>query len=261
MVWKMLRRPVEEIIRAEIETVRARRTILDQLEGGLMTGAELREKITTDIKAQMVAEGASKREIAKVKVTSPKLYHNTKRLEAFGIIVSWKQSQYRLFELDPRAVLPVRRVLDISKPLMYVTSLSNPEDQWPFVQWITNNPSFNPSKLLVFVEALHWSRGVSRIGGRFIPEEEFRVLTTEWLQVPDDITSADDERDYGDLQGTYEYIENAVLNHIQNFNIVFDLTLGPTLITLAMARFAHEYSARAFRVSRYDISDAEVNYF
>ncbi len=44
MVWKMLRRPVEEIIRAEIETVRARRTILDQLEGGLMTGAELREK-------------------------------------------------------------------------------------------------------------------------------------------------------------------------------------------------------------------------
>jgi ribosomal protein S12 methylthiotransferase accessory factor YcaO len=86
-------------------------------------------------------------------------------------------------------------------------------------------------------------------------------LTTEWLQVPDDITSADDERDYGDLQGTYEYIENAVLNHIQNFNIVFDLTLGPTLLTLAMARIAHEYSARAFRVSRYDISDSEVNYY
>ena len=85
---KMLRKPVEDIIREEIETVRARRIILDQLEGGLLTGAELREKITTDIKAQMVADGASKREIAKVKVTSPKLYHNTKRLEELGIIVN-----------------------------------------------------------------------------------------------------------------------------------------------------------------------------
>ena len=67
----MLRKPVEDIIREEIETVRARRIILDQLEGGLLTGAELREKITTDIKAQMVAEGASKREIAKVKKGKP----------------------------------------------------------------------------------------------------------------------------------------------------------------------------------------------
>ena len=103
----MLRRTVEEIVREEIETVRARRTILDHLEGGLKTGAELREKIATDIKAQMVREGASKREIAKVKVTSPKLYHNTKRLEELGIIVSWNQSQYRLFELVSRAVIPV----------------------------------------------------------------------------------------------------------------------------------------------------------
>ncbi len=257
----MLRKPVEEIIRGEIETVRARRIILDQLEGGLLTGAELREKIATDIKAQMVADGASKREIAKVKVTSPKLYHNTKRLEDLGIIVSWKQSQYRLFELDPRAIHPVRRALGITKPLMYVTSLNQPEDQRPFVQWLVNNPHFNPKKLLVFVEATQWTRGVSRIMDRFIPDDEFRVWTTEWKEVPEDVMGGEQEYDYGNLQKTYEFLENEILNHLQTHNIIFDLTLGPTLITLAMAKLAHEYSTTAFHVSRYDAEDAEVSYY
>jgi DNA-binding transcriptional ArsR family regulator len=257
----MLRRPVEDVIREEIETVRARRIILDQLEGGLMTGAELREKITTDIKAQMVAEGASRKEIEKVKVTSPKLYHNTQKLEDLGIIVSWKQSQYRLFELDPRAIHPVRRVLKITKPLMYVTSLNRPEDQRPFVQWLVNNPHFNPKKLLVFVEAVQWTRGVSRIVDRFIPDDAFRVWTTEWREVPVEVMGGEGEMDYGNLQKTYEFIENEILNHIQSHNLVFDLTLGPTLITLAMAKIANEYSTTAFQVSRYDVADAEVSYY
>ncbi len=226
-----------------------------------MTGAELREKITTDIKAQMVAEGASRKEIEKVKVTSPKLYHNTQKLEDLGIIVSWKQSQYRLFELDPRAIHPVRRVLKIAKPLMYVTSLNRPEDQRPFVQWLVNNPHFNPKKLLVFVEAVQWTRGVSRIVDRFIPDDAFRVWTTEWKEVPVEVMGGEGEMDYGNLQKTYEFIENEILNHIQTHNLVFDLTLGPTLITLAMAKIAHEYSTTAFQVSRYDVADAEVSYY
>ena len=257
----MIRRPVEDIIREEIETVRARRIILDQLEGGLMTGAELREKITTDIKAKMVAEGANKKEIAKVRVTSPKLYHNTQRLEELGIIVSWKQSQYRLFELDPRAVLPVRRALEITKPLMYVTSLNNPEDQRPFVQWLVNNPYFNPKQLLVFVEAVRWTRGVSRIMDRFIPDDAFRVWTTVWKEVPEQVMGGVNEMEYGNLQKTYEFIENEILNHLSTHNIIFDLTLGPPLITLAMAKLATEYSAKAFQVSRYDVDDAEVSYY
>ncbi|MHA1950488.1 MAG: helix-turn-helix domain-containing protein [Candidatus Thorarchaeota archaeon] len=257
----MLRRPVEDIIREEIDTVRARRIILDQLEGGLMTGAELREKITTDVKAKMVAEGASKRDIAKVKVTSPKLYHNTRRLEDLGIIVSWKQSQYRLYELDPHAILPVRRVLGISKPLMYITSLSNPEDQRPFVQWLVNNPYYNPKKLLVFVEATRWTRGISRIMDRFIPDDAFRVWTTEWKEVPEEVTGGEEEPGYGNLQKTFEFLENEILKHLQSHNMIFDLTLGPTLITLAMAKLANEYSTIAFQVSRYNVEDAEISYY
>jgi hypothetical protein len=257
----MLRKPLEDIIREEIETVRARRIILDQLEGGLKTGAELREKIATDIKAQMMLEGASKKEIEKVDVTSPKLYHNTSRLEDLGIIVSWKQSQYRLFELEPKAIHPVRRALGITKPLLYVTSLNRPEDQRPFVQWLTNNPYFNPKKLLVFVEARHWTRGVSRIVDRFIPDDAFRRWTTEWIEVPDEVIGTDDENEYGHLQGTFDFMETGIIDNIFVHDIVIDLTLGPSLIALALAKLAAEYSITAFHVTRYDRTNAEISYY
>lgn len=257
----MLKTSIEELIRGEIETVRARRIILDQLEGGLKTGAELREKITTDTKAQLVLKGASKREIAKVEITSPKLYHNTKRLEELGIIVSWKQSQFRLFELEPKAIHPVRRALEIAKPLLYVTSLSRPEDQRPFVQWLTNNPYFNPKKLLVFVEAVHWTRGVSRIVDRFIPDNAFRRWTTEWREVPDEVTGTEDQTEYGHLQGTVDFLETAIVDNIFTHDMVFDLTLGPSLISLALAKLASEYSITAFHVTRYDVSNSELSYY
>ncbi|MFW9793935.1 MAG: hypothetical protein ACFFEE_06530 [Candidatus Thorarchaeota archaeon] len=260
----MPRRTVEDVIREEIETVRARRIILDHLEGGLKTGTELREAIRRDMQAQEVkrkGRALTKKEAEKIGVTSPKLYHNTSRLEELGVIVSWKQSQYRLFELEPRAIIPVRRALEISKPLMYVTSLSNPEDQRPFVQWLANNPHFNPKRLLVFVEAIHWTRGVSRILDRFIPDDAFRVWTTEWKEVPDEITGTGESQEYGNLQGTCDFLEDTLLTHINDYNIVFDLTLGPTLVTLAMAKLASEYSITAFHVTSYDTNNAEISYY
>lgn len=252
---------LDSTIKEEIETVVARRIILDQLEGGLKTGAELREAIAKHDKAAMLAEGISAKKVAKHEVTSPKLYHNTKRLEDLGIIVSWKQSQYRLFELEPRAVHPVRRVLGISKPLMYVTSLSKPEDQRPFVQWLVSNPHFNPKKLMVFVEAKHWTRGVSRIVDRFIPDEGFRRWTTEWREVPDSITGTDEQREYGSLQETCDFIENALLTHLPANDMVFDLTLGPSLIVLALSKIAKDYSIPAFHVTLYDADNSEISYF
>jgi len=257
----MLEKNLDTVIREEIEMVRARRIILDQLEGGLKTGAELREKIATDTKAQMMLEGANKKEIEKVEITSPKLYHNTKRLEDLGIVVSWKQSQYRLFELEPKAIHAVRRALGITKPLLYITSLSHPEDQRPFVQWLTNNPHFNPKKLLVFVEARHWTRGVSRIVDRFIPDEAFRRWTTEWIEVPDEITGTEEATEYGHLQKAVDFMEAAVIDNIFNHDMVIDLTLGPSLISLSMGKIASEYLIPAFHVDRYDASDSDISYY
>jgi hypothetical protein len=257
----MVQNTLDHTIREEIETVAARKIILDQLEGGLKTGAELREAIAKHAKARMLAEGVSSKKVAKYEVTSPKLYHNTKKLEDLGVIVSWKQSQYRLFELEPRAVHPVRRVLGITKPLMYVTSLSKPEDQRPFVQWLAGNPHFNPKQLLVFVEARHWTRGVSRIVDRFIPDEAFRRWTTEWREVPDDLTGTDEEREYGNLQETCDFIENTILSYLPTHDMVFDLTVGPTLIALALSKLATEYSIPAFHATRYNTEESEISYF
>lgn len=252
---------LENTIRSEIEAVEARRIILDQLEGGLKTGAELREAIAKHDKAIMLKEGASRKKVADYEVTSPKLYHNTKKLEELGVVVSWKQSQYRLYELEPRAVHPVRRALGISKPLMYVASLSKPEDQRPFVQWLASNPKFNPKKLMIFVEARHWTRGVSRIVDRFIPDEAFRRWTTEWREVPDELTGTDEELEYGSLQETCDFVENNILTFLPAHDMVFDLTLGPSLIALSLSKISNEYSIPAFHVSRYDIEGSEISFF
>ncbi|MHA1769391.1 MAG: hypothetical protein ACTSV3_06015 [Candidatus Thorarchaeota archaeon] len=256
----MVSSDLENLIRQEIAAVAARKTILDQLEGGLKTGAELRDAIAKTEKAAMVAKGVSKRKIADYEVTSPKLYHNTRRLEELGIIVSWKQSQYRLFELEPKAIHAVRRALNIERPIMYVTSMSKPEDQRPLIQWISTNPHYKPTKLLVFVEARHWTRGVSRIMDRFIPEDAFRRWTTEWREIPEDVMGGEGEMEYGELQGTCDFIENALLPYVPQHEIVVDLTLAPTLIALALMRIAHEYTLEVFHVNRYDAENADITY-
>ncbi|MFX1481968.1 MAG: hypothetical protein ACFFCP_02145, partial [Promethearchaeota archaeon] len=68
-------------------------------------------------------------------------------------------------------------------------------------------------------------------------------------------------REYGDLQGTCDFLEDTILHHINENNFVFDLTLGPTLVTLAMAKLAREYSITAFHVSSYDAENAEISYY
>jgi hypothetical protein len=144
---------------------------------------------------------------------------------------------------------------------LYVTSLSRPEDQRPFVQWLTTNPYFNPKKLLVFVEARHWTRGVSRIVDRFIPDDAFRRWTTEWIEVPDEVTGTDDETEYGHLNGTVDFMEAGIIDNIFIHDMVIDLTLGPSLITLALAKLATEYSITAFHMTRYDKTNAEISYY
>ncbi|MFW9846914.1 MAG: hypothetical protein ACFFD6_09210 [Candidatus Thorarchaeota archaeon] len=249
---------VDEIVRREVEAVRVRRIILDQLEGGAKTGRELRDSIVKDMKAQLALKG--KRVPKKLDITSPKLYHNTQHLEKIGIITSTKLAQNRLFELSPMFVHPVRRALGLSRPLMYVTALSNPENQRPLVQWLSKNPFYNPSKLLVFVEASQWTRGVSRILDRFIPDDAFRRWSTEWVEVEDELTGEGEPMVNGNLQGVYEKVGKELLDRITEHDIVIDLTMGPQLLVLAMSWLAHDYSIAAIHVSHYGESGAQISY-
>jgi hypothetical protein len=79
--------------------------------------------------------------------------------------------------------------------------------------------------------------------------------------VPDTFTGTGESQDYGDLQGTCDFIEDTLLKHLPDHDFVIDLTLGPPLVALAMAKLATEYSITAFHVTNYDVSNAEVSYY
>ncbi|MDF1538083.1 MAG: hypothetical protein P1Q69_04190, partial [Candidatus Thorarchaeota archaeon] len=159
----MLYRTADEIVKHEVESVRARRIILDQLEGGPKTGTELRESIRKDMALTLIDQkGKKTAKEKKVVVTDPKLYHNTGHLEKLGIIKSRRESRERVFEICLRAYHPVRRALkevglkEVDRPLAYVASVRRPDDQRPFAIWLKRSKQFKPKQLLLFTETRVW---------------------------------------------------------------------------------------------------------
>ena len=239
---------VDDIIRREVETVRARRVILDQLEGGPKTGSELRESIRKDMMARSVKDRGKKVHPEDFRVTDPKLYFNTKHLENVGIVVSRKVSQQRIFSLDPRAVQPVRRVLRITRPKCMITSLTGPEDQRRLMRWIFRERRFAPKVVHVVVEAKRFSKGVAKHLERFIPDSMTRKWKNHWHELPEGIVGDTLSAVRGDLMATYDEIEKIVLGGLQEYEVIVNLSYGPPVIVLAMSLLAMEYSLTAIHL-------------
>ena len=242
----------DDIIRKEIEGVRARRIILDQLEGGPRTGSELRESIRKDMAARQVKSKGKKIDPKKIKVTDPKLYFNTQHLEDLGIIRSWRESQQRVFSLEPKAVHPVRRALGISKPKVFLTSLALPEDARLLVAWLSTEASPDIKLLRLVVEQQRFARGVSKNLKKHIPAKAPRQWENRWLELP--IESAGDNEGglRGNLMSTYSEIEKVILEDTPERDILVDLSSGPPTIVLALSLLAMEYSLPAIHVQRYE---------
>jgi DNA-binding transcriptional ArsR family regulator len=247
----LLRQTPDEVICKEIESVHARRVILDQLEGGSKTGSELRESIRKDMAARVVKARGRSAKTSKVKVTDPKLYFNTKHLEDLGVITSRKDSQQRVFSLTPRAVHPVRRALGVARPIVYIASLAQPEDQRPFMQWLSKTSRYKPKKVRLFVEERSWKSGVSRDIEKFIPDGTTKRWTIDWHDIPADITQKDKGKDRGDLTATCQHIEEVIVDDIGDFDLVVDLSIGPPLLVLALTLIAQDYSLNAIYVHSY----------
>ncbi len=255
----MLGKTADEIIREEVESVRARRIILDQLEGGPKSGSELRESIRKDMTATLIEKkGKEQVKVEKVVVSDPKLYHNTKHLEDEGIIKSRKESKERIYELCPRAVHPVRRALSIKRPLAYVASLEQPDDQRPFILWLSKSKEFRPRNLLLFVEARTWQRQVLRSVDRFIPDGTGGKWDTEWYDIPREITSKQQGADHGNLPATYDFIRDVVIDYIPSHDIVVDMSMGTPLVQAALTRMTEEYALRGIYVEKYDVDGTVV---
>lgn len=243
----------DDVIRKEIETVRARRMILDQLEGGPKTGSELRESIRVDMAAQKVK--SSKRRKAKtgqVKVTDPKLYFNTQHLESMGIISSKKVSQQRVYTLNPKAIHPVRRIIDVKRPAAIITSMARPDDQRKFVVWICKEKQFRAKKVRILVEEARFSKGVSRNLAAFYPEGARLKWDVFWHDLPIAVVGDFEGSVRGDLEATYDEIERIILEDIQDFDLVIDISRGPPIITVALTLLAMEYSLTAVHAAQYE---------
>ncbi|MFW9921297.1 MAG: hypothetical protein ACFFED_16975 [Candidatus Thorarchaeota archaeon] len=263
----MLSQTADDIIKNEIESVRARRIILDQLEGGPKTGTELRESIRKDMAATLIDQkGKKTAKEKKVVVTDPKLYHNTSHLEKLGIIRSRRESRERVFELCLRAYHPVRRALqemglmEVSRPLAYVASIRQPDDQRPFAIWLKRSKQFKPRKLLLFTEARVWKRQTLRSLDRFMTGESRGQMDieTEWIDIPVEITTEHEDTQHGNLQAVYEFIRNEVVKVIPTHNVLIDLSIGTPLTILGMIRLAEEYSITAIHVDNYEDERAKV---
>jgi len=256
MFWKT----ADQVIQQEIESVRVRRVILDQLEGGSKTGKELREAIRKDMFALALEAGQEGVTLADFKVTDPKLYFNTKYLEDTGIIISRRDSRERQFGLTPWAIQPVRRAIGVNRPVLLITSMSRPEDQRPFVNWISHQEEFDIVKLRVLVAEGTYRRGASRNLMRHVPAEMEEKGKTDavdkrtyleklfegaWEDLPLDAVGDFDTSIPGDLTATYGRIETTVQNNLPEYEIVVDLSTGPPLIPTALSLVAMHYSLTA----------------
>jgi hypothetical protein len=254
----MLGQTADDIVRSEIESVRARRIILDQLEGGPKTGTELRESIRKDMTATLIDKKGKKS--AKVVVTDPKLYHNTSYLEKIGIIQSRRESRERIFELDLHAYHPVRRALNISRPVAYIASVRQPDDQRPFAIWLRRSKMYRPKRLLLFTEERVWKRQKLRSLDRFMSGDSHGQMdtVTRWFEIPLEITTEDEDTQHGNLQAVYQCIENEVLETIPTHNVVVDLSMGTPLTILALVRLVQEYALTAIHVQNYEDERTKV---
>jgi DNA-binding transcriptional ArsR family regulator len=256
MFWQT----TDDMINEEVESVRARRVILDQLEGGPKTGSELRDSIRKDMAAQTVrTKGKKKLNPEDFKVTDPKLYFNTKHLEQAGIISSQKVSQQRYFEINPKAIHPVRRVLRISRPIALLTSLSKAEEQRYFVNWIASSKDIQPKLLYLFIDPSEL-RGASRNLDRYIPDDTKKKWEGVWIDIDPEKSGDTSKAGEGRIDEVYKQIESVMLEIINDNSVIVDLTQGVPTILAALSLIAIDYSLQAIHVYRPRSEGAEVNW-
>ncbi len=255
MFWET----ADEVIRREIQNVRARRVILEEIEKGPKTGSELREKIKEDMIRQAREAGA--RRVEKVTVTDPKLYFNTRHLEDLGIIVSWKESQQRVFALAPRATQAVRRVLNITKNTTIISSVSKPEEVRPLIVWFTKEAEQHVNRLRLVVEAERFSKGVTKDLSRHVPDGTTKRWEGIWDEVPKEVAGYYDGGISGDLMATYAFVEKILLEEIPNRSVVFDLSNAPPVIGLAFCLLANDYAVTAIYIHRHKARQTTITHY
>ncbi|MHA1770828.1 MAG: hypothetical protein ACTSYL_02295 [Candidatus Thorarchaeota archaeon] len=249
----------DKVILREVESVRARRIILEEIEKGPKTGSELREKIREDMIEQARQRGAKR--VGKMTVTDPKLYFNTKHLEEVGIIVSKKESQQRVFSLAPHATQAVRRVLNVTRNTTVISSISRPEEVRSLVYWFTQEAEQHFNRLRLVVEKERFGKGVTKDLTRHVPDGTTKRWEGIWDEVPKDIAGYYDGGIPGNLMATYAFVEKILLEEIPDRNVVFDLSNAPPVIGLAFSLLSNDYAVTAIYIHRHKARQTTITHY
>ncbi|NWF95323.1 MAG: hypothetical protein HXY34_04200 [Candidatus Thorarchaeota archaeon] len=256
-----LKPTVDEVVRVEIDSVRARGVILRELESGPKTGTYLREKIKEDMIHHVEDTEGKVVDAEKFNVTDPKLYFNTRHLEDIGVITSRKDSQQRLYSLQPKAIHAIRRVLDITRPTTVVTSMSRPDDIRGLMHWFMKESEPHYRNLRIVVERERFSKGVVKDLERFIPAGATKRYSAVWHELPLEVVGYYEGNRQGDLMATYAYIERVILEEVTEHNIVFDLTTAPPIIGIAFCLLATDYSIPAMYIRRREGTGSSITHY
>jgi len=251
----------DEVIRREVQSVSARRVILEELEKGPKTGSQLREKIRHDMLRRAREGGDHEISIDDITVTDPKLYFNTRRLENLGIIISHKESQQRVFSLAPRAAQAVRRVLNVTRNTTVISSVSKPEQVRPLIHWFTQEAEPHFNRLRLVVEKERFSKGVTKDLSRYVPDGTTKRWEGVWDEVPKEIAGYHDGDVQGDLMATYAYIEKILLEEITDRNVVLDLSTAPPIIGLAFCLLSNDYAVTAIYIHRHKARKTTLTHY
>ncbi|MEM2143028.1 MAG: hypothetical protein QXS20_07695 [Candidatus Thorarchaeota archaeon] len=246
-----MHRNIDELVRKEIESVRARKIILEELEKGSRNGNELRKRIQEDMIEQAREKDPGKTiDPDEYVVTDPKLYFNTRHLESMGLIVSHKESQQRVFMLHPKSVHAVRRVLGVTRPTVIFTSMTRPDDIRPLMHWFTAEAESHFKSLRLIVEKERFSKGVTKDLERFVAEGSTKRWSSHWDELPEHVVGYYDGGTQGDLMATYAHIERMLMEEIPERSVVFDLSTAPPVIAIAFCLLSNDYAIPAIYIRR-----------
>lgn len=203
------------IVERAIGGVEARRIILKELLEGPKTGYELRDALAKELGVSVD------------NISDAKLYFNLQALENSGLINRYREWKSKYAEIIPSMVQAVRRYLNVSAPVLCLSSLdSEPLLVREVGRRLREQSGIDPD-LYVFIAENEMR---TRVGGK--PDNAEIIWVPEYAMY--------------DFKRMYEVTKNIVEREIGRKEIIMDVTDGTRISAVALQQLAWEYGLRVF---------------
>ena len=164
------------------------------------------------------------KELHKRDISDPQLYYNLKKLEDREIITSQKIWRTRHYKINPEYIQPVRDFLKIIKPYIIIFSVSDPSEVRVRINNILRKYNIQFQKIILIAKksSFRGARPISNATIIFVDDATFE----------NSLTFARNE------------IEQLILEYINSYEIVFDLTYFGYAMAIAIVNLCFKYSLK-----------------